>query len=228
MVVFVLQGGVIMPDFSILRDLMVEDQLRPMGIGDAGVLAAMREVPREEFVPLEMRSFAYDDGPLPIGEGQTISQPFMVAYMVQVMELLRDDRVLEIGTGSGYAAAVLSRIVNEVHSIERLAGLAERARERLRELGYLNIHVHFGDGSLGLPEFAPYDAIVVTAGAPRVPRHLKEQLSIGGRLVIPVGPYPELQTLVRVRRLGEDEFQSEQLMAVRFVPLIGADAWKAD
>lgn len=215
-----------MRDFEIMRDLMIEDQLRPMGISDPAVLAAMREVPREEFVPSELRRFAYEDGPLPIGDGQTISQPFMVAYMTQELELGIDDRVLEIGTGSGYAAAVLSRIVREVHSVERLAGLAASARERLRSLGYLNIRVHVGDGSLGLPEHAPYDAVVVTAGAPWVPKQLKEQLAVGGRLVIPVGTHPELQFLVRVRRLKEDNYGIEQLMAVRFVPLIGADGWR--
>jgi protein-L-isoaspartate(D-aspartate) O-methyltransferase len=215
-----------MTDFPRLRKQMLEEQLVPRGIRDKAVLAAMGEVPREEFVPPEMSRYAYEDGPLPIGRGQTISQPFMVAYMAQVLELARTDRVLEIGTGSGYAAAVVSRIAAEVHSIERVASLAEEARVRLRDLGYLNIHVHVGDGSLGLPDFAPYDAIVVTAGAPWVPEALKEQLGPGGRLVIPVGSHLDLQELVRVRRTEADGFASERLMGVRFVPLVGADGWQ--
>jgi protein-L-isoaspartate(D-aspartate) O-methyltransferase len=215
-----------MIDFSRLRKQMVEEQLVPRGICDKAVLAAMGEIPREEFVPPEMHRYAYEDGPLPIGRGQTISQPFMVAYMAQVLELARTDRVLEIGTGSGYAAAVVSRIAAEVHSIERVASLAEEARVRLQVLGYLNIHVHVGDGSPGLPVFAPYDAIVVTAGAPWVPEALKQQLVPGGRLVIPVGSHLDLQELVRVRRTEAGEFASERLMGVRFVPLVGADGWQ--
>ena len=215
-----------MSEFSMLRKLMVERQLVPMGIFDNAVLAAMGEVPREEFVPPDMRRWAYEDGPLPIGQGQTISQPFIVAYMAQALELTRTERVLEIGTGSGYAAAVVSRIVAEIHSTERLATLAEAARVRLRGLGFLNIHVHVGDGSLGLPGHAPYDAIVVTAGAPWVPEALKQQLALGGRLVIPVGTHLDLQELVRVRRVGEKDYTSERLMGVRFVPLVGADGWQ--
>ena len=215
-----------MSEFSTLRKMMVEQQLVPMGIFDKAVLTAMGEVPREEFVPPGMRRHAYEDGPLPIGQGQTISQPFMVAYMAQVLELTRTDRVLEIGTGTGYAAAVVSRIAAEVHSIERLATLAEAARLRLEGLGYLNIHVHVGDGSLGLPVQAPYDAIVVTAGAPWVPKALKQQLAPGGRLVLPVGRHLDLQELVRVRRVGAEDYASERLMGVRFVPLVGADGWQ--
>lgn len=214
-----------MSEFSTLRKLMVAEQLVPMGIFDKAVLTAMGEVPREEFVPHDMRRWAYEDGPLPIGQGQTISQPYIVAYMAQALELARTDRVLEIGTGSGYAAAVVSRVAAEVHSIERLATLAEVARERLQGLGYLNIHVHVGDGSLGLPGHAPYDAIVVTAGAPWVPAALKQQLAPGGRLVIPVGSHLDLQELVRVRRTGAGEYTSERLLGVRFVPLVGADGW---
>jgi len=215
-----------MDDFSIMRKLMVEQQLLPMGICDKAVLAAMATVPREEFVPDDMRTQAYEDGPLAIGQGQTISQPFIVAYMAQVLELKRTDRVLEIGTGSGYAAAVVSRIAAEVHSIERLPRMADSARVRLEELGYLNIHVHAGDGSLGLPGHAPYDAIVVTAGAPWVPEALKQQLALGGRLVLPVGKHLDLQELVRVRRTGTHGYSTERLMGVRFVPLIGADGWQ--
>jgi len=216
-----------MSEFSTQRKLMMEQQLVTMGIYDKAVLAAMGEVPREEFVPPDMRKHAYEDGPLPIGQGQTISQPFMVAYMAQVLELTHTDRVLEIGTGSGYAAAVVSRIAAEVHSIERLPTLAEAARLRLRGLGYLNIHVHVGDGSLGLPGQAPYDAIVVTAGAPWVPEALKQQLAPGGRLVLPVGRHLDLQELVRVRRTGAENYASERLMGVRFVPLVGADGWQS-
>jgi len=215
-----------MSDFSRLRRMMVEQQLLPMGICDKAVLSAMGEVPREEFVPAEMRTWAYNDGPLSIGQGQTISQPFMVAYMVQALELKERDRVLEIGTGSGYAAAIVSRIAAEVHSIERLTSLSEAARLRLDELGYRNIYLHVGDGSLGLPAHSPYDAIVVTAGAPWVPEALKLQLALGGRLVIPVGTHLNLQELVRVRCVGAKEYTSERLMGVRFVPLVGADGWR--
>ena len=215
-----------MSEFAMLRKEMVERQLVPMGISDKAVLAAMGEVPREEFVLPDLRRLAYEDGPLPIAQGQTISQPFIVAYMIQVLDLTRRDRVLEIGTGSGYAAAVVSRIAAEVHSIERLEALAETARVRLHGLGYANIHVHVGDGSLGLPAHAPYDAIVVTAGAPWVPEALKRQLAPGGRLVIPVGKHPDLQELVRIRRTGAEEFKTERLIGVRFVPLVGADGWQ--
>ncbi len=215
-----------MQEFASLRDLMIREQLEERGISDPDVLAAMREVPREKFVPADLRGYAYEDGPLPIGEGQTISQPYMVAYMTEALELSQGDQVLEIGTGSGYAAAVLSRIVAEVHTVERIAGLAAAAQERLDRLGYLNIRIHVGDGSLGWPEQAPYDAIVVTAGAPDVPQSLMEQLAVGGRLVIPVGHNLTFQTLVRVRRAGKDDYRRESLMAVMFVPLIGAAGWE--
>lgn len=214
-----------MGDFSVQRGSMVREQLVARGIRSPEVLAAMGAVPREEFVPAGVRQFAYQDGPLPIAEGQTISQPYMVAYMTEALELSAADRVLEIGTGSGYAAAVLSRIVDKVHSIERLPGLAATARERLNRLGYTNIVIHVGDGSLGLPEEAPFDAIVVTAGAPAIPRPLLDQLRLGGRLVVPVGAHPTMQTLVRVRRIGESDYRHENLMGVLFVPLIGAAGW---
>ncbi len=215
-----------MRDFTVLRDIMIREQLAYRGISDPAVLAAMREVPREEFVPADLRGSAYEDGPLPIGDGQTISQPYMVAYMSEALELSPGLRVLEIGTGSGYAAAVLSRIVAEVHTVERIAGLAVAARERLAMLGYDNIRIHVGDGSLGWPEYAPYDAIVVTAGAPEVPQLLMEQRAMGGRLVIPVGQNLTYQTLIRVRRLGENDYRHESLMAVMFVPLIGEAGWE--
>jgi len=217
-----------MRDFAFLRELMIKEQLEGRGLRDKSVLAAMRSVPREEFVPQHLLDFAYNDGPLPIGEGQTISQPYMVAYMTEALELTDSDRVLEIGTGSGYAAAVLSRIVPRVQSVERLEGLAVAARQRLQRLGFTNIDVHVGDGSLGWPTSAPYDAIVVTAGAPEVPAPLLHQLAIGGRLVIPVGQNPTFQSLIRVRRYGENEYRQENLMGVMFVPLIGAAGWEPD
>jgi len=205
--------------------MMIKEDLLVRGIRDPAVLAAMREIPREEFVVEGMRELAYEDGPLPISEGQTISQPYIVAYMTEALELSNTDHVLEIGTGSGYAAAVLSRIAAIVYSVERLEGLAQSARKRLKMLGYTNIVVHVGDGTLGWPDHAPYDAIVVTAGAPKVPKPLLDQLVIGGRLVIPVGMPSYLQNLVRVRRVGEHDFRTEELCGVRFVPLIGAEGW---
>ena len=205
---------------------MIREHLIGQGIRDPEVLAAMREVPREAFVAEGMEELAYEDNPLPIDEGQTISQPYIVAYMTEALELSAQDRVLEIGTGSGYAAAVLSRIVTTVYTVERLAGLARSAGQRLEMLGYTNIHVHEGDGTLGWPEHAPYDAIVVTAGAPDVPKPLLEQLAIGGRLVIPVGLTSYLQMLVRVRRIADQDYRSEDLCSVRFVPLIGAAGWQ--
>ncbi len=213
-------------DFAARRTMMVREQLEERGIRNPAVLAAMRDIPREQFVPAELAESAYDDGPLPIGEGQTISQPYMVAYMTEALEPAPADRVLEIGTGSGYAAAVLSRVVAEVHTVERIAALAAAARERLAGLGCANVSVHLGDGSMGLPEHAPYDAIVVTAGAPRVPKPLLEQLTVGGRLVIPVGPHPRMQTLVRVRRVGENDYREESHFGVMFVPLIGSAGWE--
>ena len=207
------------------RDIMFREDLIGRGIKDAAVLRAMREVPREAFIAPELAAHAYADHPLPIQEEQTISQPYIVAYMTEALELMPGDRVLEIGTGSGYAAAVLSRIVATVYTVERLGRLADNARERLTELGYSNIVVHEGDGTLGWPEHAPYDAIVVTAGAPKLPEPLLEQLAPGGRLVIPIGPTSYLQMLVRVRRRGENDYHSEELCPVRFVPLIGAAGW---
>ncbi len=213
-------------NIALRREIMINDHLLARGIRDQAVLKAMREVPREAFVAAGMEELAYEDHPLPIGEGQTISQPYMVAYMAESLELSPADRVLEIGTGSGYAAAVLSRIVDTVRTVERIAVLVENARKRLEMLGYTNVHVLEGDGTLGWPEHAPYDAIVVTAGAPDLPRPLLMQLSVGGRLVIPVGATPYLQMLVRVRRVGEGEYRSEDLFPVRFVPLIGAAGWR--
>ena len=217
-----------MRDFAVRRRLMVETQLAARGIDDPVVLAAMGTVPREAFVPERLADAAYDDGPLPIGDGQTISQPYVVALMIQALEVGGDARALEIGTGSGYAAAVLSRVVRDVYTVERLPTLAETAGRRLRDLGYDNVHVRVGDGTLGWPEHAPYDAVVVTAGAPDVPTPLLAQLRVGGRLVIPVGPSPRFQTLLRITRREGGDARREDLGAVAFVPLIGVVGWPED
>jgi len=213
-------------DFEKQRQQMVKNQLSRRGIRNDAVLQAMATVPRESFVPDDMTQMAYEDSPLPIGQGQTISQPYIVAVMIEHLELHSGDRVLEIGTGSGYGAAVLSRIAAEVYTVERRASLAEEARDRLQNLGYDNVHVHVGDGSLGWPDNAPYDAILVTAGAPDVPRPLKDQLAVDGRLVIPTGQRPIVQSLVRLRKNAPDDFTTEQLEAVRFVPLVGEAGWQ--
>jgi protein-L-isoaspartate(D-aspartate) O-methyltransferase len=203
------------------RDRMVARQLEARGIRDARLLEAMRQVPREAFVPKNLTEFAWDDGPLPIGEGQTISQPYIVGAMIEAAEVAKSDRVLEVGAGSGYAAAVLSRLASHVFTIERHEALASAARLRLEQLGYVTVTVIAGDGSGGLPDEAPFDAILVAARAPVVPGTLKRQLTLGGRLVIPVGG-DDVQTLLRVRRTGKDEWTSDDLGSVRFVPLIGA------
>jgi protein-L-isoaspartate(D-aspartate) O-methyltransferase len=213
--------------FAHARERMVEFQVVGRGIRDPAVLAAMRTVPRERFVDDDLAHRAYEDGPLPIGEGQTISQPYIVAVMAEALGLQAGDRVLEIGTGSGYAAAVLAVIAAEVYTIERIESLAALSRRRLRELGYANVQVRHADGSLGWPEHAPYDAIVVTAGGPDVPRSLLQQLALGGRLVMPVGPTSRAQRLVRVVRTGEETYDREPLEEVSFVPLIGAEGWSA-
>ena len=212
-------------DLEVRKERMLSEHLLARGIRDAAVLRAMREVPRESFLPPEMARLAYEDSPLPIEAGQTISQPYIVAYMIEALELSGKERVLEIGTGSGYAAAVLSRCAAEVYTVERIPLLADGARNRLQSLGYSNVKVLHADGTLGWREQAPYDAIVVTAGAPEVPAELLEQLGPGGRLVIPVGPSQHLQNLVRVRRLPRGDFRREHLCAVRFVPLIGEQGW---
>jgi len=215
-----------MNTFSILRQHMIDDQLKARGLHDQSVLNAIAAVPREEFVATDLVEFAYSDSPLPIEADQTISQPYIVALMTAALELQAGDRVLEVGTGSGYAAAILGEIAKEVFSIERHKILVDSARKRLEELGYRNIQILYGDGTLGWPEHAPYDAIVVTAGGPEVPKALKEQLAIGGRLVIPVGSTLRTQKLLRLRRIGEHEYQEEDMGGVRFVPLIGAAGWK--
>ncbi len=214
--------------FALQRERLVENELRILGIRDEAVLHALRIVPREAFVSEEMREFAYRNAPLPIGSGQTISQPLIVAHMAEALELAPHDRVLEIGTGSGYAAAVLSRIAREVFTMERHRELADTAGERLKRLGYGNVQVRWGDGTRGWPEEAPFDAIVVAAGSPGIPHALLEQLRIGGRLVIPVGEDQDSQQLIRTIRRGEDDFEYEDLGAVRFVPLIGEAGWPAE
>ncbi len=209
-------------DFEHQRKRMVEEQLGARGVRDPRVLAAMSEVPRELFVPALERSASYQDSPLAIGEGQTISQPFVVAWMAAALELQPQDRVLEIGTGSGYAAAVLSRLAAEVYTVERFASLADSARERLARWGAANVQVVCADGSLGLPGHAPYNGIIVAAAAPSIPAPLLEQLASGGRLVIPIGEEPRRQSLIKVTRTSDGALETEDLGPVRFVPLIGA------
>src|SRR5215470_831041 len=207
------------------RRRMVAEQLAARGIADRAILEAMQVVPREAFVAESASEFAYEDTPLPIEAGQTISQPYIVALMAAGLELTSRDRVLEVGAGSGYAAAVLSRIASEVYAIERHELLVELAARRMKELGYDNVQIIHGDGTLGWSARAPYDAILVSAGGPSVPDALRAQLAIGGRLVIPVGTTPRLQELVRVTRIGEREYREENLGQVHFVPLIGVQGW---
>ena len=212
-------------DFAELRRMMVEQQIRGRGVRDERVLEAMLAVPRHEFVPQTFVDEAYADKPLPIGEGQTISQPYMVAVMSEALELAGTERVLEVGTGCGYQAAVLSLLAREVYSVESNATLALDAQKRLERLGYANIHVRTGDGTLGLPELAPFEGIVVTAAAPRVPEPLAEQLAEGGRLVIPVGSESE-QDLLALRREGEKTI-ARVVNHCRFVPLVGRYGWRS-
>jgi protein-L-isoaspartate(D-aspartate) O-methyltransferase len=210
--------------FSLERAQMVERQIRRRGVSDLAVLGAMGEVPRHEFVAESLRSRAYDDGPLPIGGGQTISQPYIVAAMTQALELAPTDRVLDIGTGCGYQAALLSRIARIVYSVEVRQDLATSAAERLARLGYLNVHVHCGDGTLGLPQAAPFDAILVAAAAPEVPEPLLAQLAPGRRLVLPVGG-SDRQQLKALRR-SEASLDTVELDSCQFVPLIGRYGWR--
>ena len=205
---------------------MVARDLAARGISDPAVLRVMGELPRERFIAADLAHLAYDDCALPIDDDQTISQPYIVALMTEALELGPDDRVLEIGTGSGYAAAVLGRIAGTVWTIERHRGLAEQAAAHLHALDIANVHVIVGDGTLGWPDEAPYDAIVVTAGGPSVPKALLYQLGEGGRLVMPVGEWGD-QELTRVRRSGAD-LTTEALGPVRFVPLVGAQGWADD
>jgi protein-L-isoaspartate(D-aspartate) O-methyltransferase len=206
-------------DFAARRQAMVEQQLRARGIEDERVLTAMATVPREEFVPAEQRPHAYQDGPLPIGEGQTISQPYIVALMTELLEIGEGEKVLEIGTGSGYQAAILAELTPQVYTIEILPALAERAEQTLRRLGYETVKVRTGDGYQGWPEHAPFDAIIVTCAPANVPEPLKEQLREGGRMVIPVGPQWTHQTLYVLRKRGE-ELESKAVIPVSFVPMV--------
>jgi protein-L-isoaspartate(D-aspartate) O-methyltransferase len=210
-------------DFVALRQAMIEGQLADRGIRDPRVLNAMLTVPRHLFVPQTERIYAYQDRPLPIGQNQTISQPYIVALMTELLLLQEGDKVLEIGTGSGYQATVLGQLAGEVHTIERHADLAALAESLLREIGADNVQVHIGDGSLGWPQSAPYDAILATASAPSAPQPLLEQLAVGGRLVLPVGGVRQ-QTLQRWVR-NEDGFDHEDVTPVAFVPLIGEYGW---
>ncbi|MDZ7767915.1 MAG: protein-L-isoaspartate(D-aspartate) O-methyltransferase [Woeseiaceae bacterium] len=214
--------------YAARRDDMVDRQVAARGVRSERVLEAMRMVPRERFLPQDIREFAYDDTPLPITEGQTISQPYIVGFMAEALALTGDEKVLEIGAGSGYAAAVLGRLAKKVCTIERIGELARSARATLASLGYDNVEVRYGDGSLGWPEEAPFDAIVVAAGGPAVPESLKRQLKVGGRLVMPVGKDLALQELIRMIRISDDEFVEEDLADVRFVPLIGEEGWEEE
>ena len=203
---------------------MVEDQIIARGITDTRVLSAMRTVPRHAFVPNNFLEEAYEDHPLPVGEGQTISQPYIVALMTSHLELTGKEKVLEVGTGSGYQAAILAKLAKEVHTVERIPDLAARANETLKKIGIKNVIVHTGDGSLGWPENAPYDCIIVTAAAPAVPAELTSQLKQGGRLIIPVGERwsQMLEEWVRT----ETSLEKRDVLPVVFVPLLGKKGWQ--
>jgi len=205
---------------------MVETQIRSRGIADPRVLAALEKIPRHIFVDGGIKEQAYQDNPLPIGEGQTISQPYIVALMTQALEISPKDKVLEIGTGSGYQTALLAELADQVFSVERIAVLASRARKCLDALGYFNVAIKVGDGTYGWKEEAPFNAIIVTAGAPALPQQLLSQLAVGGRIVIPIGDR-YAQTLYKVTRLSEDltDLKKENLGGCRFVDLIGDYAW---
>lgn len=204
-------------DFESLRDRMVKFQIEERGVRDQRVLRAMRRIERHRFVPLELQNLAYEDMPLPIGEGQTISQPYIVALMTELLELKGHEKVLEIGTGSGYQAAILAELAGQVYSIEILASLAERAQELLSELGYKNIKIKRADGFLGWPKHAPFDAIIVTCATKEIPQPLIEQLAEGARMVIPQGDaYQELKLLVKV----DGKIKEQRIIPVRFVPML--------
>jgi protein-L-isoaspartate(D-aspartate) O-methyltransferase len=216
----------IVPDFARLREEMVDHHIFARGVRSPRVLEAMRKVPREAFLPHDLHEFAYEDAPLPIAAEQTISQPYIVALMTDALALEGGEKVLEIGTGSGYAAAVLAEIAGEVYTVERIGQLAEKAAAVLSGLGYHNIHLLHGDGTRGWPDHAPYDAITVAAGGPKVPEALRAQLKVGGRLVIPVGSDARAQELVRITRVSQDEYKREDLADVTFVPLLGQEGWQ--
>ena len=211
-------------EFSSQISNMIQTQLRRRGITDAAVLAAMEFVPRHEFVPREFREKSYDDVPLPIGDGQTISQPYIVAAMTEALRVKPSDRVLEIGAGCGYQAAILSRLAGEVLGVERRPELALSAAARLDRLGYGNVHVHCGDGTLGMPDLAPFDAILVAAAAPAIPQPLLAQLAEGGRMIVPVGD-AEHQELQLIEKRGKS-VRTTTLEGCRFVPLVGYHGWQ--
>lgn len=214
-------------EFARRRHHLVDVKLRQRGISDPRVLAAMRSVPREAFVSDDLHDVIYDDCAQSIGRGQTISQPFTVAFMAQAARLQPDDAILEIGTGSGYGAAVLSQLGATVHTVERIAELAELAARRLQALGYANVRVHVGDGCLGLADHAPFDVIVVTAGAASLPAAYRDQLREGGRIIIPIGDTPNRQHLLRYT-LRQGTLDVDDLGAFAFVPLVGRDGWSPD
>jgi protein-L-isoaspartate(D-aspartate) O-methyltransferase len=214
-----------MTDFAARREAMVRRQIAARGIRDPHLLKAMREVPREAFVPPALAGQAYEDMPLPIEAGQTISQPYIVALMIESAGMRPGGKALEIGAGSGYAAAVMGRIADHVIAIERHAELAALAEARLWRLGYGNVRIVHGDGSAGMPDEAPFDAILAAASGSHVPEALKRQLAIGGTLVMPIGEPGAVQSLVAVTRTGEEAYRTEDLGAVRFVPLIGEEGW---
>ncbi len=216
-----------MASINRLRQHFVSAQIEARGVRDPLVLAAMRKVPRELFVSKQFRHAAYQDSPLPIAAGQTISQPYIVAFMVEVLALRGGERVLEIGAGSGYAAAVLAEIAGQVFTIERIGQLAETAHSNLSKAVYKNVHVRHADGTEGWVDEAPFDAILVSAGAPDIPRTLERQLAIGGRMIVPVGSDPRAQELVRITRVDEDDFEREDIADVKFVPLIGKEGWES-
>ncbi len=211
-------------DYAISRRLMVERQIKGKGLTDPLVIAAMMRVPRHLFVEEALQSQAYGDSPLPIGERQTISQPYMVAAMTAAIELKGGEKVLEIGTGSGYQAAILSHIAGKVFTVERKPALARRARRILDQIGGSNVNIKVTDGTYGWEEEQPFDGILVTAGAPEVSKHYLKQLAIGGRLVIPVGTRGG-QVLKRIIRRGEERFEEESLLECHFVPLVGDHGW---
>jgi len=213
-------------DLAAEREEMVQHQIEARGVRDRRVLDAMRTLPREEFLPEKLREFAYLDTPLPIAADQTISQPYIVAFMIESLALKGGERVLEIGAGSGYAAAVLGKIAAQVYTIERIRELADQATATLKGMNFSNVHVRCGDGTLGWPEHAPFDAIIVAAGGPSIPQSLQSQLKVGGRMVIPVGSDPMTQELLRITRVSKTQFKSEDIADVRFVPLIGDQGWK--
>jgi protein-L-isoaspartate(D-aspartate) O-methyltransferase len=215
------------PDFASLRAEMVDQHIFARGVRSPAVLDAMRKVPREAFLPPDLQEFAYEDSPLPIAAQQTISQPYIVALMTDALVLQGGEKVLEIGTGSGYAAAVLAEIASDVYTVERIGQLAEKAASGLTSLGYHNVHVLHDDGTRGWPDHAPYDAIVVAAGGPKVPEPLRAQLKVGGRLVIPIGSDARAQELVRITRVAQDDYKREDLADVSFVPLLGQEGWQA-